>query len=81
MFAIVRIALGIWSFFVPLVIAVGFKPLAWILTSFLVIAGVIGWIGAPRNEGKSLEEIQFERHHIPQPRVTPTRAPGASAAY
>lgn len=81
MFAIVRIGLGIWSFFVPLVIGVGFKPLAWILTSFLVIAGVIGWIGAPRNEGKSLEEIQFERHHIPQPRVTPTREPGTSVAY
>src|SRR4051794_39754586 len=67
MFAIVRIGLGIWSFFVPIVISVGFKPLAVILTGFLVIGGVIGFLGAPRNEGKSLEEIQFERHHVRLP--------------
>lgn len=71
MFAIVRIGLGIFSFFVPVLIGVGFKPLAWILTGFLVIGGVIGWLGAPRNEGKSLEEIQFERHHVTPPRVAP----------
>jgi len=67
MFAVVRIGLGIWSFFVPIIVAVGFKPLAVILTGFLIIAGIIGWLGAPRNEGKSLEEIQFERHHMPPP--------------
>jgi MFS transporter, SP family, inositol transporter len=77
MFAVVRIGLGIWSFFVPvLTAAAGFKSLAWILTGFLVVAGIIGWLGAPRNEGKSLEEIQFERHHIAPPRV----APGSSVA-
>jgi inositol transporter-like SP family MFS transporter len=82
MFAIVRIGLGIWSFFVPVLTAVaGFTNLAWILTGFLIVAGIIGWLGAPRNEGKSLEEIQFERHHIAPPRVTPTPRPGTSAAY
>jgi MFS transporter, SP family, inositol transporter len=81
MFAIVRIGLGIWSFFVPTLVAVGFKPLAWILTAFLAIAGVIGFLGAPRNQGKSLEEIQFERHHL-RPPVVPERAvPGASPTY
>ena len=79
MFAIVRIGLGIWSLFVPTLVLVGFKPLAWILTSFLVIAGIIGVAGAPRNEGKSLEEIQLERHHI-RPRTVPAKAPGSSAA-
>src|SRR3954454_6836259 len=74
MFAVVRIGLGIWSFFVPVLVTVGFKPLAWILTSFLVIAGVIGFFGAPRNEGKSLEEIQFERHHVPRPVAAPRAA-------
>ena len=87
MFAIVRIGLGIWSFFVPIIVSVGFKPLAWILTGFLVVAGIIGWIGAPRNEGKSLEEIQFERHHIVPPASATARTvrdaagPGTSAAY
>jgi inositol transporter-like SP family MFS transporter len=82
MFSVVRIGLGIWSFFVPvLTAAAGFTSLAWILTGFLVIAGIIGVLGAPRNEGKSLEEIQFERHHIAPPRVTPTPRPDTSAAY
>jgi MFS transporter, SP family, inositol transporter len=74
MFAVVRIGLGIWSFFVPTLVAVGFKPLAWILTAFLAIAGVIGFLGAPRNEGKSLEEIQFERHHVRRPVGAAARA-------
>ena len=60
-FAVVRIGLGLWSFFVPILTATGFKTLAWILTGFLVVSGVIGYLGAPRNEGKSLEEIQLEQ--------------------
>ncbi|WP_372783508.1 MFS transporter [Phenylobacterium sp.] len=55
-FAIVRIGLGVWSFFVPALTAAGFTRLAWILTGFLVVSGLIGTIWAPRNEGKSLEE-------------------------
>lgn len=58
MFAVVRIGLGIWSFFVPVLTATGFTTLAWILTGFLVASGVIGMLGAPRNEGKSLEELE-----------------------
>ena len=60
-FAIVRIALGVFSFFVPALNAAGFTNLAWILTGFLVISGVIGWLWAPRNEGKSLEQLEAER--------------------
>ncbi len=60
-FAVVRIGLGLWSFFVPVLTATGFTRLAWILTGFLVASGVIGLIWAPRNEGKSLDEIQAER--------------------
>ena len=78
MFAVVRTGLGIWSLFVPTLVLVGFKPLAWILTGFLVIAGVIGVAGAPRNEGKSLEEIQLERHHLALARAA--KAAGSSAA-
>ncbi|MET0589246.1 MAG: MFS transporter [Novosphingobium sp.] len=60
-FAIVRISLGVFSFFVPLLTATGFTTLAWILTGFLVISGVIGVLWAPRNEGKSLEQLEAER--------------------
>ncbi len=60
-FAIVRIGLGVFSFFVPMLNATGFSNLAIILTGFLVISGVIGWMWAPRNEGKSLDQLEAER--------------------
>ena len=60
-FAIVRIGLGVWSLAVPTLAAYDFTTLAWILTGFLVASGVVGLIWAPRNEGKSLEEIQARR--------------------
>ena len=60
MFAVVRIVLGFFSFFVPILTATGFTALAWILTGFLVVSGLIGFIWAPRNEGKSLEQLEDE---------------------
>ncbi|MFD1789860.1 MFS transporter [Sphingomonas floccifaciens] len=60
-FAIVRIGLGIWSLAVPTLAAYDFTILAWILTGFLVVSGVIGLVWAPRNEGKSLEQIDRAR--------------------
>lgn len=61
-FAVVRIGLGVFSFFVPMLTATGFTTLAWILVGFLVISGLIGFAWAPRNEGKSLEQLEAERH-------------------
>ena len=61
-FAVVRIALGVWSFFVPVLTAAsGLHTVAWILTAFVLISGVIGWMFAPSHGGKSLEEIAQER--------------------
>ncbi len=60
-FAVVRIGLGLWSFFVPVLTATGFHTLAWILVGFLAASGVVGVLWAPRHEGKSLEEIQAAR--------------------
>jgi inositol transporter-like SP family MFS transporter len=60
-FAVVRIGLGVFSFFVPWLTATGFHTLAWILVGFLVMSALIGWLGAPRNEGKSLEQLETER--------------------
>ena len=59
-FAVVRITLGFWGFFVPVLTATGFTRLAWIMTGFLAVSGLIGAIWAPRNEGKTLEQIQAE---------------------
>lgn len=58
MFAVVRILLGAFTFFVPALTATGFSTLAWILTGFLATSGLIGYIWAPRNEGTSLEELE-----------------------
>jgi MFS transporter, SP family, inositol transporter len=60
-FAVVRIGLGFWVFFVPVLTSTGFTTLAWILTGFLVASAVIGLLWAPRNEGKSLEQLERER--------------------
>jgi inositol transporter-like SP family MFS transporter len=60
-FAIVRISLGCFSFFVPVLTATGFHTLAWILVGFLVASATVGLIWAPSNEGKSLEQLEEER--------------------
>jgi MFS transporter, SP family, inositol transporter len=60
-FAVVRIGLGIWSLAVPSLAANDFTTLAWILTGFLVASGIIGYCWAPRNEGKSLDQLEAER--------------------
>jgi inositol transporter-like SP family MFS transporter len=60
-FAMVRIALGIWSLAVPALAATDFTTLAWILTAFLAVSGLVGMAWAPRNEGKSLEQLEAER--------------------
>jgi inositol transporter-like SP family MFS transporter len=60
-FAVVRIALGLWSLFVPILSATDFRTLAWILTGFLVASAVIGLIWAPNHQGKSLAEIEGQR--------------------
>jgi len=60
--AISRLELpGAAGLFVPLLTATGFTALAWILTGFLVVSGLIGWLWAPRNEGKSLDQLEAER--------------------
>ena len=61
MFAVVRIGLGIWSFFVPAITAAGFQTLAWILTAFVAASALLGLLFAPSNAGKSLDEIQDEQ--------------------
>jgi inositol transporter-like SP family MFS transporter len=47
---------------VPLLASSEFTTLAWALTGFLIVSGLIGVIWGPRNEGKSLEQIEAERN-------------------
>jgi hypothetical protein len=61
MFAVVRISLGIWSFFVPAITKAGFHTLAWILTGFVAASALLGLLFAPSNAGKSLDQIQRDR--------------------
>jgi inositol transporter-like SP family MFS transporter len=60
-FAVVRIGLGIWSFFVPAITATGFQTLAWILTGFVAASALLGLLFAPSNAGKTLDELEEER--------------------
>ena len=60
-FAVVRIGLGLWSLMVPALASNSMTQLAWILTGFLVVSGVVGVLWSHRNAGKSLEQIDAER--------------------
>jgi inositol transporter-like SP family MFS transporter len=62
MFAVVRIGLGVWSFFVPVLASSSYTMLWWVLTGFVLVSGLIGVIWGPRNEGKSLEQIEAEQN-------------------
>lgn len=61
-FGVARLCLGIWSFFVPLLATVGIRPLAALLTAFIAIGGLIGFIWMPRTAGRPLEEIERDQH-------------------
>jgi MFS transporter, SP family, inositol transporter len=60
-FGTARVALGVWSFFVPVLAETGIKPVAALLTAFLAISGLIGFFFMPRTAGRSLEDIEQER--------------------
>jgi len=59
-FAVVRISLGFWSYFVPTISATDYKNLALILIGFLTISGLTGVLFGPRTSGKTLEAIERE---------------------
>ncbi|HVU32586.1 MAG TPA: MFS transporter [Opitutaceae bacterium] len=60
-FGVARVAVGVWSFFVPRLSHNGVGTLATLLTVFLVISGAAGFFFMPDTSGKSLEQIQLER--------------------
>lgn len=66
-FGVARTVLGIWSLFVPALAAAGIRPVAAILSVFLLISGLTGFLFMPDTAGKSLEQIESERA-LPPPR-------------
>lgn len=60
-FGAARVAVGIWSFFVPLVADTSLALLGGILAGALFISGVVGYVWMPDTSGKSLEQIEAER--------------------
>jgi MFS transporter, SP family, inositol transporter len=62
-FALARVAVGLISLVVPLMISsFGFQAAGMVMIGFLLIAAVVGLIMAPETRGKSLEQIQEERY-------------------
>lgn len=59
-FGAARTFLGVWSFFVPALAGAGIRPVATLLTAFLLISGIVG-IFMPDTAGKPLEQIEAER--------------------
>lgn len=73
-FALARIAVGLISLVVPLMItSLGFKAAGLVMIGFLVIAAVVGLIMAPETRGKSLEEIQEDRYGSVEERARQAR--------
>nr|BAA03295.1 hypothetical protein [Bacillus subtilis] len=66
----VRISIGIWSLFVPMIITnFGIGTMAAILLGCVTASMIIGLLFAPNTSGKSLEQIQEELYGSPQSQV------------
>ncbi|ASS73193.1 MFS transporter [Bacillus atrophaeus] len=66
MFFLVRISIGVWSLFVPMIMTnFGIGFMAAILLGCVTASMVIGLIFAPNTSGKSLEEIQEDLYGTP----------------
>ncbi|KRE33669.1 MFS transporter [Mycobacterium sp. Soil538] len=72
MFFVVRTATGLLSYFFPTMLAViGLTWVGVLLVGLLTIALIIGAVGAPNTQGKTLRQIETERYGSP---ISPTAA-------
>ncbi|MCI3195217.1 MFS transporter [Bacillus sp. HU-1818] len=66
MFFLVRISIGVWSLFVPMIMTnFGIGFMAAILLGCVTASMIIGLVFAPNTSGKSLEEIQEDLYGTP----------------
>ena len=62
-FFITRILAAIWGFSVPMIMeSFGFRYAAMLIVAFAAISWLVGTIGAPKTEGKTLKQIEIERY-------------------
>ena len=62
-FFITRILAAVWGFCVPIIMTtLGFRYAAMMLCGFAFISWLVGVIGAPKTEGKTLKQIEIERY-------------------
>lgn len=62
-FFITRIVCAIWGFSVPIIMSnLGFRYAAIIIVSFAFISWLVGTIGTPKTQGKTLKQIEIERY-------------------
>ncbi|WP_253823013.1 MFS transporter [Acidianus sp. RZ1] len=53
-----RFAIGLWSIFVPSIIAIiGYSAIAAVATAFFVVSIILAILFGPKSQGKSLEEV------------------------
>jgi inositol transporter-like SP family MFS transporter len=69
-FGAARLVLGAWSYFVPTLASTGIRPVAALLTLFLLVSAVVGYFGMPDTAGKTLEDIEAERGSPVRARAT-----------
>lgn len=62
-FFVTRIAAAVWGFAMPIIMTtLGFKYAAIMMVLFAAISWLVGVIGAPNTQGKTLKEIEIERY-------------------
>lgn len=62
-FFITRILAAVWGFSVPIIMTTfGFRYAAMLMVAFAFISWLVGVIGAPKTEGKTLKQIEIERY-------------------
>ena len=77
MFAVVRIGLGIWSFFVPAITKAGFHTLAWILTGFVAASALLDC--SSRRRTPASRSTRSSASALATPTATATTSRGSPA--
>jgi inositol transporter-like SP family MFS transporter len=62
-FFVTRILAAVWGFCMPIIMmTLGFRYAAMLMVAYAAISWLVGIIGAPDTQGKTLKEIEVERY-------------------